>query len=124
MEKGGFLLAVAILLIVNIRLVSASTIKFDPLPPSTVCNSEAIDITVTGEVPLTMTQQAVCLISPPYHISFDLYLMEADIWPNPDDEIEEQWSGGYSYDCSKVYYTWTFEDIVPSNWAGGTEGSQ
>lgn len=122
MKKSGLLLVVVILLVGNFSLVSASTIEFDPLPPSTVCNNEAIDITVKGDVPLTMTQQALCLISPPYYISFDLYLMEDDTFD--DDEIKEHWSGWYSNDCVAGYYTWTFEDIVPSNWAGGTEGSQ
>ncbi len=101
---------------------AASSIEFDPNPPGTVCEDEKTDITVKGSVPLTMTQQAACLISPPYHISFDLYLMEDDAIG--DDQIAEHWSGGYSYDCVDADYTWTFKDIVPSNWAGGSEGSQ
>jgi hypothetical protein len=93
-------------------------IEFDPALPSKVCENEKINITVKGKT------KVVCTLADYVKLGFDghvyissfLYLMEADAWPNADDEIKDLASGGLTYDCSTVYFEETFENIDLSDW--------
>jgi len=107
-------------------------IRFNPALPSTVCDKEKINISYEGEanVLLSYANQVSCAWDGYFDVWFYVRLMEADVWPNPDDEIDSQSRWGRTYDCATVNLAWpnypsigTFENVDLSAQAGGLEGS-
>lgn len=108
-------------------------LKFNPALPSSVCQNEEINVTVEGNLDLTLgqTEGAECfadLLFYPYKhwIGFDLYLYDNDPWPNPNDLIDDMSTGEYTYDCSEVdlgYYGKTFVGVDISEKVNLGEGN-
>ena len=98
---------------------SSYYIKFDPLLPSSVCENERIDIIIKGDIKYnpTVAESFTCTVNDRLWVLWDVYLMEADAWPNPDDEVKVAYKSGYiNYPCDSIYFEHTFENVDLSDW--------
>jgi len=96
--------------------------------PSSVCEDEVLDIKLKGMVPFKPSPSNLidCGLFDWSYAHWKIDLMEADVWPNPDDLIYRKFGYNKAYACLYIMTlmneAWILPNIKLSDYAGGTEG--
>ncbi|MFC1682556.1 CARDB domain-containing protein, partial [Nanoarchaeota archaeon] len=110
-------------------LASLEEVDFDPHLSSELCIgggiNEKIDVTVSGDLPLTSLGQILCLMGGGAYFNIRIRIMEDD-WSSPDDLIRSEYLTIHRvcWDEDDLFlpFSVTFNDVDFSSEFGGAEG--